>query len=626
MINITNTSVSFGVETKQMLNPAANLGRLSLRLVTLQSWTHGLFILDLAHMPSNTCGVWPALWMLGSGLWPLNGEIDIIEYVNNGANNLMALHSSPNCTVAGANELGTLLTSDCGAGAGFTGCTVSATQPNNAGDDFNANGGGVYAWEWTSTSIRIWFFPREAIPESIVSGEPDVDSFGTPTANFEGGCDFDAHFYNATILFNVDFCGSYAGNVWQANGCPMLDPENGWSSCNTYVALNPTAFEQTFWEVNYLKVYQAPSGVSTSTSALSSVTPAISTSSGVSTALSGALGRTTSPTMSLAGATPTIPPGTFTRTSSVLSVLSSLLSESAATVSSSSLPTSPGLPFTPASTPPSLVTPIPTTLSSMTSSIPAPPPTSTSSGSAIPCTGTVCTSNVYVTVVSTITVVDPTPRALVTTVIHPRHDAETNNWSQFDRCGFEIFPATASKDRWTEYACTLTRLEVLNGDLITETLTASTPVQSGTPLKFGEVLVIDRIVMETRKKDHLDGIKEYASTGSFTPSGTSFSLTTLTAYPESVSHKQHTPPTSISAVDSTPCFSLINRQASSEVPVVATPTLTSYSTVSIDFTISKPASTMPTAPPVYSGNSACSFDRQRMPVILSIILAIAFTI
>ena len=73
MINITNSSVSWGVDTTQLLNPSANLGRPSIRLVSLQSWTHGLFILDLAHMPSNTCGVWPALWMLGSGLWPTTG-------------------------------------------------------------------------------------------------------------------------------------------------------------------------------------------------------------------------------------------------------------------------------------------------------------------------------------------------------------------------------------------------------------------------------------------------------------------------------------------------------------------------------------------------------------------------
>ena len=77
MLNITDTSVAWGVETTQTLNPSANLGRLSIRLVTLQSWTHGLFVLDLAHMPSNVCGVWPAVWMLGSGMWPTGGELSV---------------------------------------------------------------------------------------------------------------------------------------------------------------------------------------------------------------------------------------------------------------------------------------------------------------------------------------------------------------------------------------------------------------------------------------------------------------------------------------------------------------------------------------------------------------------
>ena len=44
------------------------------------------------------------------------GEIDIIEFVNNVPNNLMALHTSPGCTVAGADETGTLISSDCGVG------------------------------------------------------------------------------------------------------------------------------------------------------------------------------------------------------------------------------------------------------------------------------------------------------------------------------------------------------------------------------------------------------------------------------------------------------------------------------------------------------------------------------
>ena len=83
---------------------------------------------------------------------------------------------------------------------------------------------------------------------------------------------------------------------FQVIHCGANENGQGWQSCNEYVALNPDAFSETYWEVNYLKVYQVPAGVeSTSTSSLSSVTPAISTSD-VSTALSNAQGRTSTHT------------------------------------------------------------------------------------------------------------------------------------------------------------------------------------------------------------------------------------------------------------------------------------------------------------------------------------------
>ena len=73
MINATNTSASWGVDTTGIFDPAAPLGRPSIRITTIESWTHGLFIADLAHMPANVCGTWPAFWALGSGTWPDNG-------------------------------------------------------------------------------------------------------------------------------------------------------------------------------------------------------------------------------------------------------------------------------------------------------------------------------------------------------------------------------------------------------------------------------------------------------------------------------------------------------------------------------------------------------------------------
>lgn len=74
MISYTANTTRWGVEATQVLDPAANLGRLSLRLTSKQSWTHGLFVVDLQHMPHNACGAWPAYWTVGSGMWPSTGE------------------------------------------------------------------------------------------------------------------------------------------------------------------------------------------------------------------------------------------------------------------------------------------------------------------------------------------------------------------------------------------------------------------------------------------------------------------------------------------------------------------------------------------------------------------------
>jgi hypothetical protein len=71
------------------------------------------------------------------------------------------------------------------------------------GASFNNNGGGVYALEWTSNWLRVYFFPRNAIPLDIKTGHPNPSLWGLPTANFDsqyGDCDIDANFPPQTIV------------------------------------------------------------------------------------------------------------------------------------------------------------------------------------------------------------------------------------------------------------------------------------------------------------------------------------------------------------------------------------------------------------------------------------------
>lgn len=130
-----------------------------------------------------------------------------------------------------------------GSQNGNTGCSIDSTNTASYGTGFNNNGGGVYATEWTSSYIRHWFFPRNAIPSDITSGTPNPSGWGTPQSSFQGGsgCNIDTHFMNQNLVFDTTFCGDWAGNVWGGDSvCAGLA-----SSCVNYVAGNPSAFANT---------------------------------------------------------------------------------------------------------------------------------------------------------------------------------------------------------------------------------------------------------------------------------------------------------------------------------------------------------------------------------------------
>lgn len=97
--------------------------------------------------------------------------------------------------------------------------------------------------QWTSEYIRVWFFPRDHVPEDITNKEPNPSSWGLPAANMMGDCSIDEHFQQHNIVFDTTFCGEYAGspNVWNSdtNTCAG---ETGYATCDAYVANHPEAF------------------------------------------------------------------------------------------------------------------------------------------------------------------------------------------------------------------------------------------------------------------------------------------------------------------------------------------------------------------------------------------------
>jgi hypothetical protein len=273
-------------------------GRASVRLESKATLNQGLLVVDVRHMPDSTCGSWPAFWMVGTEngevKWPDAGEIDILEGVNEDTRNAVTLHTSAGCVVENSSSpvmgvdgelampfLGNMATSDCDVAAEGqdknVGCSIKAPEPDQFkgvatyGTEFNNAGGGVYAMEWTDSSISVWFFPRDSpgiaafeTPSNSTSNTTqtlDPFTFGTPLAKFQGsGCDFTERFKDLKIIFDTTFCGEWAGRVWD-DTCAA---STGVKTCEEYVQNNPEVFASAYWEVKALKWYQkggaAPAG------------------------------------------------------------------------------------------------------------------------------------------------------------------------------------------------------------------------------------------------------------------------------------------------------------------------------------------------------------------------------
>ncbi|KAJ2901286.1 putative glycoside hydrolase family 16 protein [Zalerion maritima] len=241
-------------------NQVSSDGRPSVRVESKKTYNHGLFIGDFAHMPEG-CGTWPAFWTYGiNPTWPDGGEIDIIEGVNAQETNAMTLHTGAGCSVTmGDVHSGTNLTTDnCNDNEGKNGCGEHSTDTTGYGSGFNAKSGGVYAMEWTSESITVWYFPRDSIPDGVLDTDtPDTSNFGTPAAQFIGGdgCIIDDHFMNHVIVINLTLCGDWAGKVWDEDSTCTAKA----STCNEYVENNPDAFTDAYWLVNSVRTFEQTS-------------------------------------------------------------------------------------------------------------------------------------------------------------------------------------------------------------------------------------------------------------------------------------------------------------------------------------------------------------------------------
>ncbi|KZZ89267.1 endo-1,3(4)-beta-glucanase [Ascosphaera apis ARSEF 7405] len=255
MLGIKDNAIYIGVDHQNIVTDGP--GRRSVRLHSKGSYSSGLFIADIGHMPENVCGTWPAFWMTGAN-WPGDGEIDIIEGVNTQDNLEMALHLGSTCKVDRNQDMtGTMKTTDCFVYSpdqpGNQGCVVDGPHGVGYGTNFNQAGGAVLATEITKDAVSIWYFPRSQIPAELSNGVSIIDTskWGKPMSRFSGGCNFEEKIRDQTFIFNTAFCGDWAKNRWQESGCAAKAP-----TCEEFVKNNPEAFANVYWSINWMKVFQ----------------------------------------------------------------------------------------------------------------------------------------------------------------------------------------------------------------------------------------------------------------------------------------------------------------------------------------------------------------------------------
>ncbi|THH07641.1 hypothetical protein EW145_g3245 [Phellinidium pouzarii] len=227
-----------------------NFGRPSVKMYSNATVSQGsLVVMDALHVPYG-CSVWPAFWMQGSN-WPVDGEIDMFENVNQATNNRYTLHTTDGCThpdnsSSSSIETGTVISTDCfNATADNQGCSVQDPSTSSYGAGFASNGGGVYAMLWDD-DISVWFFSRSSIPTDIAS--PNPDNWGTPTAFWpKSSCDASKFFKDQTLIFDITLCGNFAGEAAVfAQTC---------SGTCTDLVQTPSNYDTAYFEVQYVRVF-----------------------------------------------------------------------------------------------------------------------------------------------------------------------------------------------------------------------------------------------------------------------------------------------------------------------------------------------------------------------------------
>ncbi|TID06083.1 putative endo-1,3(4)-beta-glucanase [Colletotrichum higginsianum] len=253
-----------GVDSKSVLDPNG-IGRSSVRIESKSKYKQGLFIATFSHLPKPVCGAWPAFWTVGNP-WPDAGEIDIVETWNEDNVNKVVLHTDERigeCRIDGKGMTGTVSKPNC---ANFA--VGQADNEGCAGLDpaapFGSAEGGVYAMQWTDDAIKVWGFTHANAPADIATN-PNPENWGVPSFT-TSTCAADKLFGEAKLVMNVNLCG-VAGQDGIWDSCKA---KAGGATCKEWVAKNPAAFAEVYFQLKSIKIYSLKEAEATPSSVVSS--------------------------------------------------------------------------------------------------------------------------------------------------------------------------------------------------------------------------------------------------------------------------------------------------------------------------------------------------------------------
>jgi len=273
--------------------------RESAKIQSKHGWKYFLMMMKYTHVPWG-CGVWPALWTHAVGVpWPNGGELDVLEYANDGAQQA-SFHTGEENSC----KLDEQVTNACKPmpdtnGMGYDcdtaypdklGCAPNSL-PLLPGEVWSREGG-VIAVQWTPAFLKVFHIPSDEAFEDSEGDDPqpqDWDEwlvsyypFALSEAKSPGSCPDPANVMAPQhIMLNINMCGDWAGKIWNTSGscvnvqgpaypsqCRAVDPlmeyDPQGDCCTQFIydrndtyGTSEYLHDRAYFNISWIKVFQA---------------------------------------------------------------------------------------------------------------------------------------------------------------------------------------------------------------------------------------------------------------------------------------------------------------------------------------------------------------------------------